>query len=86
MAALEIFEVVEVVFSECQDEVSRSKEENARLQRLLDVVTQPNITLHRTGLIYILSCYHHMCLESSCKRGGVDKLERLVHAAGPTFF
>ncbi|XP_062304740.1 zinc finger protein with KRAB and SCAN domains 8-like [Osmerus eperlanus] len=50
MAALEIFEVVEVMFSECQDEISRSKEENARLQRLLDVVTQPNITLHRTDV------------------------------------
>ncbi|XP_067115179.1 oocyte zinc finger protein XlCOF22-like [Osmerus mordax] len=50
MAALEIFEVVEVTFAECQDEISRSKEENARLQRLLDVVTQPNITLHRTDV------------------------------------
>ncbi|XP_046899815.1 zinc finger protein 391-like [Hypomesus transpacificus] len=50
MAALEIFEVVEVMFAECQDEISRSKEENARLQRLLDVVSQPNITLHRTDM------------------------------------
>ncbi|XP_046899821.1 zinc finger and SCAN domain-containing protein 2-like [Hypomesus transpacificus] len=50
MAALEIFEVVEVMFAECQDEISRSKEENARLQRLLDVVTKPNITLHRTDV------------------------------------
>ena len=82
MAALEIFEVVEVMFAECQDEISRSKEENARLQRLLDVVTKPNITLHRTGLIFIHSCYHLLCVELlSCKKR-VAKLERLVHAAG----
>ncbi|XP_067088235.1 zinc finger protein 260-like [Osmerus mordax] len=42
-AALEIFGVVEKTLIEYKKEISRSEEERKRLQRLLNVVTQPNI-------------------------------------------
>ncbi|XP_062304710.1 zinc finger protein 436-like isoform X1 [Osmerus eperlanus] len=48
MAALEIFGVVEKTLAEYNEEISRSEEERKRLQRLLDVVTQPKIKLLRT--------------------------------------
>ncbi|XP_062304682.1 trichohyalin-like isoform X6 [Osmerus eperlanus] len=48
MAALEIFEGVEIMFSEYKDEISRSEKERKRIQRLFDVVTQPEIKLNRT--------------------------------------
>ncbi|XP_062304739.1 zinc finger protein 391-like [Osmerus eperlanus] len=47
-AALEIFGGVEKTLAEYKEEISRSEEERKRLQRLLDVVTQPEIKLHRT--------------------------------------
>ena len=50
-AALEIFAAAEKLFTEFEEEISRSKEESTRLQRLLDIVTQPEIKLHRTGSI-----------------------------------
>ena len=52
-ATMEIFRAAEKSFAEFEGEISRSKEESARLQRLLDNVTQPDIKLHRTGLILI---------------------------------
>ena len=52
-AASEIFGAVEITFTEYQEEISCSEEERKRIQRLLDVVTQPEIKLHRTGLIFI---------------------------------
>ncbi|XP_062304657.1 zinc finger protein 84-like isoform X2 [Osmerus eperlanus] len=42
-AALEIFGGVEKTLIEYKEEISRSEEERKRLQRLLNVVTQPNI-------------------------------------------
>ena len=50
-AALEIFRAAEKSFADFEGEISRSKEESARLQRLLDIVTQPESKLHRTGSI-----------------------------------
>ena len=50
-AALEIFAAAEKLFAEFEGEISRSKEESTRLQRLLDIVTRPEIKLHRTGSI-----------------------------------
>ena len=50
-AALEIFAAAEKMFAEFEEEISRSKEESTRLQRLLDIVIQPKIKLHRTGSI-----------------------------------
>ncbi|XP_062303908.1 zinc finger and SCAN domain-containing protein 21-like [Osmerus eperlanus] len=49
-AALEIFAAAEKSFAEFEEEISRSKEESARLQRLLDVVTQPEIKIHRADV------------------------------------
>ena len=50
-AALEIFAAAEKSFAELEEEISRSKEESARLQRLLDIVIQPEIKIHRAGSI-----------------------------------
>ena len=50
-AALEIFAAAENMFAQYEGEISRSKEESTRLQRLLDIVTQPEIKLNRTGSI-----------------------------------
>ncbi|XP_062304738.1 zinc finger protein 184-like [Osmerus eperlanus] len=47
-AASEIFGAIEITFAEYQEEISRSEEERKRIQRLLDVVAQPEIKLHRT--------------------------------------
>ena len=49
VAACEIFDSVEKPIVESQGEVSRCKEENDRLRRLLDIRFQPEIKLHRTG-------------------------------------
>eukprot|EP00063_Salmo_salar_P023481 XP_013998316.1 PREDICTED: uncharacterized protein LOC106570466 [Salmo salar] len=49
-AAEEIFEVVEQTIAEYQEECFRTKEENVRLQKLLDIVIKPVIKLHRTDL------------------------------------
>ncbi|XP_029566051.1 uncharacterized protein LOC115159991 isoform X2 [Salmo trutta] len=49
-AAEEIFEVVEQTIAEYQEEFVRTKEENVRLQKLLDIIIKPEIKLHRTDL------------------------------------
>ncbi|XP_067115298.1 zinc finger protein 37-like [Osmerus mordax] len=49
-AVLEIFAAAEKSFTEFDDEISRSKEESARLQRLLDIVIQPEIKIHRADV------------------------------------
>ncbi|XP_046903466.1 uncharacterized protein LOC124485739 isoform X1 [Hypomesus transpacificus] len=48
IAVMEIFEAVEKTITEFQEEVERTKEDNARLQRLLDAVLKPEIKLQRT--------------------------------------
>ena len=50
-AVFEIFRAAEKSFAEFEEEISRSKEESARLQRLLDIVIQPEIKIHRAGSI-----------------------------------
>ena len=50
-AALEIFRAAEKSFGEFEEEISSSKEESARLQRLLDIVIQPEIKIHQNGSI-----------------------------------
>lgn len=50
VAAIEILGAMENTITEYQEEMDRAKEENARLQRLLDLVFKPEIKLHRTGL------------------------------------
>ncbi|XP_067115191.1 LOW QUALITY PROTEIN: zinc finger protein 853-like [Osmerus mordax] len=47
-AALEIFGAVEQTFAEYKEEICRSKEESARLKRLLDFVTPPEMQRHRS--------------------------------------
>ncbi|KAF7669508.1 hypothetical protein LDENG_00192900 [Lucifuga dentata] len=46
-AALDIYGFVEKTVLECQEEVYRTKQENERLQRLLDLVYNPEIRLCR---------------------------------------
>ncbi|KAM9512396.1 uncharacterized protein ACWYII_046351 isoform 1-T1 [Salvelinus alpinus] len=50
VAAEEIFGAVEKTIAEYQEEVSRSKEENDRLQNILDIVIKPEIKLQRADL------------------------------------
>ena len=50
-AVMEIIAAAEKSFAEFEEEIYRSEEETTRLQRLLDIVTQPEIKLHRTGSI-----------------------------------
>ena len=50
-AALEIFGAVEQMFAEYKEEICRSKEESARLKRLLNFVTQAEIQRHRAGRV-----------------------------------
>ena len=59
-AALEIFRAAEKSFAEFEEEISRSKEESERLQRLLDIVIQPEIKIHRAGSIQsiIICCFY----------------------------
>lgn len=57
MTALEIFREFEKTLFGHQEEISRSKEESARIQRLLDAVTKPYIKLHQTGTTFILQYY-----------------------------
>ncbi|XP_046881793.1 zinc finger protein 135-like [Hypomesus transpacificus] len=52
-AALEIFAFAEKSFAKFEEEIYRSKEESLRLQRLLDIVTQPAIKLHRTDVLQL---------------------------------
>ncbi|XP_046897565.1 zinc finger protein 853-like [Hypomesus transpacificus] len=49
-AALKIYWAAEKPFAGYQEEISRSKEESMQLQRLLDVVTQPEIKLQRIDM------------------------------------
>ncbi|XP_046899787.1 zinc finger protein 599-like isoform X2 [Hypomesus transpacificus] len=49
-AASEIFGAIEITLAEYQEEISRSEEERKRIQRLFDVVAQPEIKLHRTDV------------------------------------
>uniref|UniRef100_A0AAZ3S9L0 C2H2-type domain-containing protein n=1 Tax=Oncorhynchus tshawytscha TaxID=74940 RepID=A0AAZ3S9L0_ONCTS len=50
VAVDEIFGAVEKTITEYQEEVSRSKDENDRLQRLLEIALKPELKLHRAGL------------------------------------
>ncbi|XP_046881752.1 zinc finger protein 37 homolog isoform X2 [Hypomesus transpacificus] len=52
-ATLEIIATAEKSFAELEEEIYRSKGESARLQRLLDIVTQPEIKLHRTDVQHV---------------------------------
>ena len=48
-SALEMFAAVEKAFAEFQEEMYNSKEKSARLKRLLDIVTPPEIKIHQIG-------------------------------------
>uniref|UniRef100_A0AAQ6IG01 C2H2-type domain-containing protein n=1 Tax=Anabas testudineus TaxID=64144 RepID=A0AAQ6IG01_ANATE len=50
-AAVDIYGFVERTLVDYQEEVHRTKMENQRLQRLLDLVYKPEIRLHRAGMI-----------------------------------
>ncbi|XP_034054379.1 uncharacterized protein LOC117534291 isoform X3 [Gymnodraco acuticeps] len=49
-AAEDIFALFEKTIAELEEELSLSKEENERLQKLLDAVLQPQLRIHRAGL------------------------------------
>ncbi|XP_033981882.1 zinc finger protein 79-like, partial [Trematomus bernacchii] len=46
----EIFALFEKTVAEYEEELSRSKEENKRLQKLLDAVLQPQLRIHRADV------------------------------------
>lgn len=48
-AAVDIFGFVERTILDYQEEMNRTKLENQRLQRLLDLIYKPEIRLHRAG-------------------------------------
>uniref|UniRef100_A0A673XHK4 Zinc finger protein 32-like n=1 Tax=Salmo trutta TaxID=8032 RepID=A0A673XHK4_SALTR len=56
VAVDEIFGAVEKTITDYQEEVSRSKDENDRLQRLLEIALKPELKLHRAGLGHSLVC------------------------------
>ncbi|KAI9519186.1 hypothetical protein NQZ68_030718 [Dissostichus eleginoides] len=43
----ELFALFEKTIAEYEEELSRSKEENKKLQKLLDAVLQPQLRIHR---------------------------------------
>ncbi|KAL3041358.1 hypothetical protein OYC64_019540 [Pagothenia borchgrevinki] len=49
-AGEEIFALFEKMMAEYEEELSRSKEENKRLQKLLDAVLQPQLRIHRADV------------------------------------
>jgi len=53
-AAEEIFALFEKTIAEQDEELSRPKEENERLQKLLDAFLQPQLRIHRAGLFPLL--------------------------------
>ena len=63
-AAEEIFVLFERSIAEYEEELSRSKEENERQRKLLDVFVMPEVRLHRAGL-QSFSVYSHCQLNSS---------------------
>nr|XP_033934520.1 zinc finger and SCAN domain-containing protein 31-like [Pseudochaenichthys georgianus] len=50
LTAEEIFALFEKTIAEYEEKLSRSKEENKRLQKLLDAVLQPQLRLHRADV------------------------------------
>ncbi|KAI4799424.1 hypothetical protein KUCAC02_016932 [Chaenocephalus aceratus] len=50
LTAEEIFALFEKTIAELEEELSRSKEENKRLQKLLDAVLQPQLQMHRADV------------------------------------
>ncbi|XP_034096565.1 uncharacterized protein LOC117562785 [Gymnodraco acuticeps] len=50
LTAEEIFALFEKTIAEYEEELSRLKEENKRLQKLLDAVLQPQLRIHRAAL------------------------------------
>ena len=54
-AAEDIFALFEKTIGEYEEKLSLSKEENKRLQKLLDAVLQPQLRIHRAGLFPLLS-------------------------------
>ncbi|XP_071058559.1 zinc finger and SCAN domain-containing protein 22-like [Pseudochaenichthys georgianus] len=50
LTAEEIFALFEKTIAELEEELSRSKEENKRLQKLLDAVLQPQLRIHRADV------------------------------------
>ena len=53
-AAVDIFRLYEKTIAEYHEEICRSKEKCAQLQRML--VIQPKIKLHRTGSVFTIIC------------------------------
>ncbi|XP_061895368.1 uncharacterized protein LOC133644689 isoform X2 [Entelurus aequoreus] len=51
----EIFGVLERTIAEYEEELSKTKEENKRLQKLLDAVFKPQVVLHRAASIQTAS-------------------------------
>lgn len=54
-AVPELFRAVEKTITDYQGKDFLSKEENHRLQKLLDILLKPEIQLHRAGLLLYVS-------------------------------
>ncbi|XP_031648633.1 zinc finger protein 239-like [Oncorhynchus kisutch] len=65
-AAVEIFGAVEKTVAEYQEEICRSAEENERLRRLLDLVSKPEIKLHRADFQVLTPAVHPE--QQNCKQ------------------
>ena len=61
-AAEEIFELFERTIAEYEEELCRSKKENERQQKRLDAVFNPQLRLHRAGLLPFTSPLSSHCL------------------------
>ncbi|XP_071060571.1 zinc finger protein 79-like [Pseudochaenichthys georgianus] len=62
-AAEEIFALFEQTIAECEKELSLSKEENERLQRLLDAVLQPQLRIHRADVQQLVVVKEELVLD-----------------------
>ena len=60
-AAEEIFGLFERTIAESEQEVCRLREDNERLQKLLDAVFKPQLRLHRAGLFPLLHTSELKC-------------------------
>ncbi|XP_071062453.1 uncharacterized protein [Pseudochaenichthys georgianus] len=73
----EIFALFEKTIVEYEKELSLSKEENKRLQKLLDAVLQPQLRIHRAAL-----SLHELQLTTPPCKGGTSFMLRCPAAGG----
>lgn len=80
-AAVDIYGFVEKTITDYQEEVYRTKMENQRLQRLLDLVYKPEIRLHRAGMF--VRSHRALRLVGSAAAGSLNPHQHLVGVTTP---